>query len=296
MTTIQAANRTLISPARLNRAGGRRVYWVLVAVVVVTFSVAFLGPLYWLVTGGLKTGPELAQVPPTLFPAHPELGNYADAWTGLSLGRLLFNTVYYAAGALAFQLVFDIAAAYAFSKLRPIFSSVILAMMLATLMIPATVLIIPQYVTVIDLPIVHWHMLDSPWVIWLPAVTNAFNIFLLKRFFDSIPTDLLQAASIDGAGPLRTLWSIILPMSRPIIGVVSIFSVTAVWKDFLWPLLVEPSPNTKTVNVGIYAFSTGLSQNVVIAGAAIAAVPTIIFFLIFQKNIMSGLTTGSLKG
>ena len=131
-------------------------------------------------------------------------------------------------------------------------------MMLATLMIPSTVLIIPQYVTVIDLPIFHWNMLNTPWVIWLPAVTNAFNIFLLKRFFDSIPDDLMPAAAIDGAGPLRTLWSIILPMSRPILGVVSIFSITAVWKDFLWPLLVEPATNTKTVNVGIYAFSQGL--------------------------------------
>ena len=115
--------------------------------------------------------------------------------------------------------------------------------MLATLMIPATVLIIPQYVTVIDLPILHWNLLDTPWAIWLPAVANAFNIFLLKRFFDSIPNDLMQAAAIDGAGPLRMLWSIILPMSRPILGVVSIFSVTAVWKDFLWPLLVQPSPD-----------------------------------------------------
>ena len=139
-------------------------------------------------------------------------------------------------------------------------------------------------------------MLDSPWVIWLPAVTNAFNIFLLKRFFDSIPDDLMAAAAIDGAGPLRTLLSIVLPMSRPILGVVAIFSITAVWKDFLWPLLVEPSPQNRTVNVGIYAFSTGLTQNVVIAGAVIAAVPTVVFFLIFQKNIMAGLTTGGLNG
>src|SRR6185369_11131354 len=116
MATIQAANRTLISPARLNRAGGRRVYWVLVVVVVVAFSVAFLGPLYWMVTGGLKTGQEIAQVPPTLFPADPDPGNYADAWTNLELGRLLLNTLWYAFGALAFQLVFGVTAAYAFSK------------------------------------------------------------------------------------------------------------------------------------------------------------------------------------
>ncbi|HEU0239663.1 MAG TPA: carbohydrate ABC transporter permease [Micromonosporaceae bacterium] len=296
MTVHDAGTRTLISPARLNRPGARRVYWLLVIVVVIFFSLAFLGPLYWMATGGLKSGQEIAQVPPTLYPQRPELGNYRDAWTALGLGRLLLNTTWYAFGALAFQLVLDVLAAYAFSKLRPRFGNVVLGLMLATLMIPSTVLIIPQYVTVIDLPIVHWHMLDSPWVIWLPSVTNALNIFLLKRFFDSIPEELLQAAAIDGAGSLRTLRSVILPMSRPILGVVSIFAVTAVWKDFLWPLLVEPGPNTKTVNVGIYAFAQGLGQNVVIAAAFIAAVPTILFFLIFQKNIMSGLTVGSLKG
>jgi len=288
--------RTLVAPARLNRPGGKRIYWILVALTVVMFTLVFTGPLYWMVTGGLKTGQEVAQVPPTLYPEHPDLRNYADAWTALSIGRLLFNTVYYAVGALAFQLVFDVAAAYAFSKLRPVLGGAILGLMLATLMIPSTVLVIPQYVTVIDLPVLHWNMLDSPWVIWLPAVTNAFNIFLLKRFFDSIPEDFMAAAAVDGAGPLRTLLSIVLPMSRPILGVVSIFSVTAVRKDFLWPLLVVPSPQNRTVNVGIYAFSTGLTQNVVIAGAVIAAIPTVVFFLIFQKSIMAGLTTGGLKG
>jgi multiple sugar transport system permease protein len=296
MASNETATRTLIASARLNRPGSRRIYWAVVIVVVIVFSFAFLGPLYWMVTGGLKSGHEIAQIPPTLLPKHPELTNYANAWAQLSLGRLILNTLYYALGALAFQLVLDIAAAFAFSKLRPVLGNVILGMMLATLMIPSTVLIIPQYVTVIDLPILHWHMLDSPWAIWLPAVTNAFNIFLLKRFFDSIPSDLLAAAAIDGAGPLRQLWSVILPMSRPIIGVISIFSVTAVWKDFLWPLLVEPSPANRTVNVGLYAFSQGITQNVLVAGAVIAAVPTLVFFLIFQRNIMSGLTTGSLKG
>jgi multiple sugar transport system permease protein len=296
MASVETATRTLISSARLNRRGGKRVYWALLVVVIALFTVVFTGPLYWMVTGALKSGHEVAQVPPTLYPKHPQPSNYAEAWSALNLGQLLFNTVYYAFGALAFQLVFDVAAAFAFSKLRPVLGKAILGLILATLMIPSTVLVIPQYVTVIDLPIVHWHMLDTPWAIWLPAVTNAFNIFLLKRFFDSIPQDLMAAAAIDGAGPLRTLWSIILPMSRPILGVVSIFSVTAVWKDFLWPLLVEPSSSNRTVNVGIYAFSEGLSQNVVIAGAVIAAIPTIIFFLIFQKNIMAGLTTGSLKG
>jgi multiple sugar transport system permease protein len=288
--------RTLISQAQLRRGRGRFLYWAVLALVVTVFTLVFLGPLYWMVTGALKSGQEVAQTPPTLFPQDPQIQNYVDAWTNLDLAKLLFNTFYYAAGAVLFQLVFDTAAAYALSKLRPVFGNVILGAMLATLMIPAMVLIVPQYVTAIDVPIVHINLLDSPWAIWLPLVANAFNIFLLKRFFDSIPEDLMAAAQVDGASPLRTLWSIVLPMSRPILGVVSIFAVTAVWKDFLWPKLVMPSPETRTVSVGIYAFAGGTPMNVVIAASVIAAIPTVIIFLLFQRNIMSGLTTGSLKG
>ncbi|MCM0675139.1 carbohydrate ABC transporter permease [Micromonospora phytophila] len=291
-----SGTRTLVSHAQLRRGRGRVIYWALLTVVVVGFTLVFLGPLYWMVTGALKSGQEIAQTPPSLFPKDPQLRNYADAWNNLDLAKLLFNTFYYAAGALLFQLVLDTAAAYALSKLRPAFGNLILGLMLATLMIPAMVLIVPQYVTVIDLPILHLNLLDSPFAIWLPAVANAFNIFLLKRFFDSIPEELMAAALMDGATPLRTLWSIILPMSRPILGVVSIFAVTAVWKDFLWPKLVMPSPETRTVSVGIYAFSGGTPMNVVIAASVIAAIPTVVVFLAFQRNIMSGLTTGSLKG
>jgi multiple sugar transport system permease protein len=291
-----SGTRTLISQAQLRRGKGRVLYWVVLTLVVVVFTVVFIGPLYWMVTGALKSGQEIAQTPPSLFPKHPQGQNYADAWTTLNLGKLLFNTFYYAAGAVFFQLVFDTAAAYALSKLRPVFGNVVLGLMLATLMIPAMVLIVPQYVTAINLPIVHISLLDSPLAIWLPLIANAFNIFLLKRFFDSIPEDLMAAAMVDGASPLRTLWSIILPMSRPILGVVAIFGVTAVWKDFLWPKLVMPSPETRTLSVGIYAFSGGTPMNVVIAASVIAAIPTVIIFLLFQRNIMSGLTTGSLKG
>src|SRR5262245_27956078 len=101
MAGFQHNTRTLIAPARLNRPAGRRVYWGVLTFAVVAFSLTFLGPLYWMVTGGLKTGKEIAQIPPTLIPADPDFGNYADAWTGLDLGHLLLNTLYYAFGALA---------------------------------------------------------------------------------------------------------------------------------------------------------------------------------------------------
>ncbi|MFJ8694202.1 carbohydrate ABC transporter permease [Streptomyces roseolilacinus] len=290
------STRTLISPAVLARPRGKALYWTIFAVVVLLFTLAFLGPLYWLVSSGFKDAQEVIATPPTLVPESFEPENYTRAWEVMDLATLLFNTLYYAFGALAFQLVLDVAAAYSLSKLRPVFGKAILGMMLATLMIPATVLVVPQYLTVLDVPVIERNLLNSPWAIWLPAVTNAFNIFLLKRFFDSIPKELLDAVSMDGASPMRALWSIVLPISRPILGVVSIFAVVGVWKDFLWPMLTLPDPSKQTLNVGIYSLSNGVPVNVLIAALTIASIPTLLIFMIFQRNIMSGLTAGGLKG
>jgi multiple sugar transport system permease protein len=290
--------RSLISAAQLSRPGSKIVYRVVLALVIVLFTLVFVGPLYFLFSDGLKSTAEAVQVPPTVIPAHIHPASYVSAWNRVGVGRLLLNTLYYAFGALAFQLVFDVAAAYAISKLRPALGNVVFAAMLATLMIPSTVLVVPQYLTVASLPILHLNLIGSPAAIWLPSVANGFNIFLLKRFFDSIPEELIAAAAIDGATPLATLRRIVLPMSRPILGVVSIFAVVAVWKDFLWPLLVEGgyNPSRETLNVGIVNAVATTPQNLIIAASAMAAVPTIAFFLIFQRNIMSGLTAGSLKG
>jgi multiple sugar transport system permease protein len=294
----ETQTRTLISSAQLNRPGSRAAYRIVLTLVIVVFTLAFIGPMYFLFSDGLKSTQEAITSPPTIVPAHLHPSTYVTAWNRLGIGRLLFNTLYYAFGALALQLIFDVTAAYAFSKLRPVLGNAIFAMMLATLMIPSTVLVVPQYLTVASLPLLHLNLIGSPAAFWLPSVANAFNIFLLKRFFDSIPNELMDAAAIDGATPLRTLRRIILPISRPILGVVSIFAVVAVWKDFLWPLLVEGgyNPVRETLNVGIWQGATTAPQNVIIAASAIAAVPTIIFFLVFQRNIMSGLTAGSLKG
>jgi multiple sugar transport system permease protein len=234
---MTAQTRTLISSAQLNRGRGKIIYRVVLTLVIVVFTIVFIGPLYFLFTDG------------------PQLGQRVG-------GKAIF------------------------------------ALMLMTLMIPATVLVVPQYITVANLPILHMNLIGTPEAIWLPSVANAFSIFLLKRFFDSIPDELLAAAAIDGASPMRTLRSVVLPISRPILGVVSIFALVTVWKDFLWPLLVENNyqPSRETLNVGIWQAAQAAPQNIVLAASAVAAIPTLIFFLIFQRNIMSGLTAGSLKG
>jgi multiple sugar transport system permease protein len=292
------ATRTLISSVQLNRPQGKIIYRLVLTLVIVVFTLIFIGPMYFLFTDGLKSTQEAIASPPTLYPHHIYPGTYKAAFDRLDIAQLMWNTLYYAIGALVFQLVFDVAAAYSLSALRPLLGNVVLFLMLATLMIPATVLVVPQYVTMVSLPILHLNLIGTPEAIWLPSVANAFNIYLLKRFFDSIPRDYIDAAQVDGASPGRILLRIVLPISRPILAVVSIFGLVAVWKDFLWPLLSEYgyTPTRETLNVGIWQASQETPQNLIIAASAMAAIPTIVFFLIFQRNIMAGLTAGGIRG
>ena len=290
--------RTLISPATLRTRRGRTIYLVVLAAMFLVFLLVFFFPLYWMITGAVKHPTELALPTPTFIPRsfHPE--SYIDAWSRLRIAHYFTNTVLYALGGWLLQLTFDVAVAYALSTLRPVLGGLVLGMMLATLLLPTAALLVPAYLTVADVPLFHLNLLNTPWALWLPGVANAFNIYVLKRFFDQIPGDLLDAAAIDGAGRLRILVSVVLPISRPVLGVVSIFAITASWKDFLWPMLVLQDPETQTLSVALSRLSitSQVALNELMAGLVIAGLPMIAVFLIFQRSILSGLSAGALKG
>jgi multiple sugar transport system permease protein len=292
------APRTLISPASLRTRRGKTIYFTVLIATAVVFLLVFFFPLYWMITGAVKHPAELALSTPTFVPHsfHPE--SYVDAWSRLRIAHYFANTVYFALVGWLIQLILDVAVAYALSRLRPVFGGLVLGMMLATLMLPAAALLVPAYLTVADVPIFHVNLLNTPWALWLPGVANAFNIYLLKRFFDQIPNDLLDAASIDGAGRLRILYSIVLPLSRPVLGVTSIFAIIGIWKDFLWPLLVLQDPEVQTLSVALSRLSitSQVALNELLAGLVIASLPMIVVFLIFQRSILGGLSAGGLKG
>ena len=261
----------------------------------------FIGPLYFLFSDGLKSTQEAVQVPPTVIPAHLHPHTYVR---GLEPGRAsrgcCVNTLYYAFGALAFQLRLRRGRGLrALQAAAGRSATLIFAVMLATLMIPATVLVVPQYLTVASLPLLHINLIGSPAAIWLPSVANAFNIFLLKRFFDSIPDELMAAAAIDGAiaaahpAPDRAADLPADPGRGVDLRAWSRSGRTSCGR--CWSRAVT-RPAGRPLNVGITQAAATAPQNVIIAASAIAAVPTIVFFLIFQRNIMSGLTAGSLKG
>ncbi|HVV25192.1 MAG TPA: carbohydrate ABC transporter permease [Pseudonocardiaceae bacterium] len=295
-TLAERGPRTLASPMALRSPKGKVIYWTVFAVVLVLFVFAFLFPIYWMVTGAMKSTPELVANPPTVVPQQWHPGNYGTAWSEMDLGQYMLNTVVQAGGAWLLQIVLCTAAAYALSKLKPVFGQIVLGGILATLMVPTQALVVPKYLTALDVPLVHVNLLNSPLAIWLPAAANAFNLYLLKRFFDQIPNDLMEAASLDGAGPLRTLVYIVLPMARPVLGVVSIFAVVAVWQDFLWPLLVFTDGSKQPISVGVQQLAANLPLNVTLAALVLASAPLVAVFLIFQRHIIAGLGAGSVKG
>ena len=280
----------------MKKRRGKFLYWLVFTLVIGLFTIAFVVPLLWMVLGAMKDAPELARNPPTLLPESFGAGAYTEAWQFMDLAKYFTNTVIIAAGALLIQLAVQIPAAYALSKLRPLLGKWILGLMLATLMLPASALLVPTYLAITEVPIFGVNLVNSPAAIWFPAAANAFNIYLLKRFFDQIPTELLDAARIDGAGSVTTMVRIVLPLSRPIIAVVSIFSIVAAWKDFIWPLLVLQDPEIQTLSVALQRFEPDTPINLMLAGLVLASVPMVVAFLIFQRQILAGLTAGSLKG
>lgn len=289
------STRTLVSPLTLARPRGKAVYWTVFCGVVLLFALAFLFPVYWMVTGAMKSPDEVTRTPPTLVPDRWHLSGYTDAWDLMDLPTHLWNTIVQAAGAWLLQLVLCTAAAYALSKLaglrqgdprrHPRHPDG-----------PGAGPGRPEVPDGRRPPLIHTSLLNDPLGIWPPAVANAFNLYLLKRFFDQIPRDVLEAAEIDGAGKLRTLWSIVLPMSRPVLGVVSIFALVAVWQDFLWPLMVFSDTDKQPISVALVQLSQNIQLTVLIAAMVIASIPMVVMFLVFQRHIIAGISAGSTKG
>jgi multiple sugar transport system permease protein len=278
--------RTLIAPGRAGVG-----YKVALVITTAVLTAIFVVPLVWVVVSAMKPAVELARVPPTVLPETWTPGTYAEAWDLMDLGRYFLNTIVVAVGVWAVQLAVDVPAAYALSRLKPVLGKGILGMMLLTLMMPTAVLLVPTYLTIADLG-----LLDNPLALWLLGAANAFTVFLLKRFFDQLPVEVLEAARIDGAGQLTMLWRIVLPLSRPILAVVSIFAVVAAWKDFLWPLLVFPDPARQTLSVALQRFAPDTPVNLLLAGLVLSSVPMIGLFLVFQRHVLAGLTAGGVKG
>ena len=257
-----------------------------------------LGPMAWLAKSAITTTQDTLRNPMALWPSGViDWENLIAAWTEVHIDRFFFNTVVIALGAWLVQLVVATTAGYALSVLRPRYAPILTGLVLATLFVPAIVLLVPLYLVILNPPLIGTPLINTFWAVWLPAGANAFNILLMKRFFDNLPHDIFDAARTDGAGPFRLFWSIVLPMSRPILGVVSVFAVIATWKDYLWPLLVLPDPAVQPLSVRLPTLEGGIETDVFLAALFISSLIPIAIFLIFQRLFLNSEgIEGAVKG
>lgn len=289
--------RGIVSSHDLRRPSVRASLGVLQGGLLVVLVLVGLGPILWLAKAAVTPTQDTLRDPLGLFPNGIDWANLATAWTRAEIDHYFVNTLIVAAGAWFFQLLVATTGGYVLSVLRPRYGNVILVLVLATLFVPSVVLLVPLYLTILDVPIVHVSLLNTFWAVWLPMGASAFNVLLVKRFFDGLPREVFEAARVDGAGPFRLLWSIVLPMSKPILGVVSVFAVIAAWKDYLWPLLVLPDPGNQPLSVRLPAIAPYLELDVFLAALAISTVLPIALFLAFQRLFLSGAGLGgAVKG
>jgi multiple sugar transport system permease protein len=267
------------------------------ALLLVMLAVAALGPMLWLVKASITATQDTLRDPMAFFPSGVDWANLATAWNSVHIDLHFANSMIVATGSWFVQLVVATTAGYALAILKPRYGPVLYWLVLSTLFVPAVVLLVPLYLTVLDPPLLGRSLINTFWAVWLPAGANAFNVLLAKRFFDNLPGEIFEAARIDGAGAFRVFWSVLLPMSRPILGVISVFAFVAAWKDFLWPLLVLPDPAMQPLSVRLPTLANSIELDILLAALMISALIPVVLFLVFQRTFLrtAGLG-GAIKG
>jgi multiple sugar transport system permease protein len=284
-----------------NEWARRDIKWIFGSAQVLLFVLLILiglGPVVWLAKGAITPTIDTLRNPLALFPHGAAWSNLSEAWSHVNVGRYFWNTVVLALGSWLCQIVVATTGAFALSVLRPAWGKFIYWLLLGTLFVPAIVLVVPLYIEIVHPPLIKHSFAESYWAIWLPAGASAFNVVLMKRFFDNLPRELFEAATIDGAGPVRLFFSIVLPLSKPILGVVSVFAILAEWKNFLWPFLVlTNSPDRQPLSVRLPAIAPQTQIGVLLASMLIASLVPLIGFLVFQRTFLRGTGLGgALKG
>ncbi|MEJ2559851.1 MAG: carbohydrate ABC transporter permease [Anaerolineae bacterium] len=277
----------------------RRIARGILYLFLIVATVLSAAPLAWMISTAFKPESEVFSYPPRWLPHAPTLINFHHVLERFAFGRWWLNSIVAALASTLLVLIFDSLAAYAFARMRFRGSGLIYGLVLSMLMVPIQVTIIPLYLFFAQIG-----LLDTLPSIFLPTVANVTGIFILRQFFRTIPTDLEDAARIDGAGPLQFWWSILLPLSRPALSSVAIITFISSWNNFLWPLVASNSDRSRTLPVGIAQFfgaGTGVSGSapqfgISMAAALLATLPAVVFFLILQPYFVRAITSSGLKG
>ncbi|NLA80579.1 MAG: carbohydrate ABC transporter permease [Chloroflexi bacterium] len=268
---------------------------VMIYVVLTVGALVSLFPFFWMISQSLMTLGETSQT--RWLPAAPQWENYVEAWSRACFGEYFLNSTWVTLGTIVGLLITSILAAYAFARIKFPGREVVFTLFLATMMVPESVTLIPNLFMIRGqiIPWGNWN--DTFWVLTIPFIANAFSIFLLRQFFQQVPNELWDAARIDGAGHMRFLTQIVLPISTAPIVTVILFAFTGAWNAFSWPLIVS-GRKWRTLMVGLYNFvsEAGTETQLLMAGAVISLIPIIILYIFTQKQFTQGIATTGLKG
>jgi multiple sugar transport system permease protein len=261
-------------------------------------SAVLLLPVVWSVSTSLKSAADVFLPGLGLIPWHPTLAAYRSVFGAVPFARFLVNSLVVTTAVVVLNVVFDSCAAYAFAKLRFPGRSAMFGLLLVTLMIPMQVNLIPLYRMMvwihIRVPVLGADTLSG---IIAPSAVQVFGIFLMRQFFASIPDSIIEAARLDGASELMILYRVILPLARPALATLTIFTLLRSWNDFLWPLIVSGSDASRTLPVGLALLSSKNTVNwpETMAGSVVTALPMVLVFIVLQRQFIEGLTAGSGK-
>jgi multiple sugar transport system permease protein len=256
-------------------------------------AAVMLLPLVWMVVTSIETLPEARQFPPRLIPSGVHWQNYPDALNEAPFGRFFLNSTIVTLASVGGNLVFCSLAGYAFARMRFIGGGVLFVILLATVMVPFQVIMIPTFLIVQRL-----HLVDSLGALIAPNLVTPFGIFLLRQFFRTLPVELEEAAKIDGCSRLGVLVRIVLPLSLPALATLAIVTFLWTWNDFLWPLIVITSSDNNTVQLGLANFQGAhqVKWTLLAAGNVMALAPMLLVFVVGQRWFVRSLAEGGLKG
>lgn len=254
-------------------------------------GVIVLFPFFWMLVTSFKPFNEIFDL--NFWPSQPTLDNYREVLTTTSFGRWYANSLLVVAGTTVSVLFFDSLVGYTLAKLRFPGRDAVFVLILSTLMIPTEMLIIPWFVTSSER---GW--VDTYWGIAFPGLMTAFGVFLMRQFFQTLPDDLLDAGRIDGVSEFGLFWRVAMPLVRPALSALAILTFLGNWNAFLWPLIVIQSDHMRTLPVGMALFSgeAGSAWNLIMAASALAIVPVIVVFALFQRQIIEGVVLTGVKG
>lgn len=290
MGKLQKKDNGIITQSDLKRSSVR-VFYYCIFIICLIMTIISIAPPIWVFLSSFKDIKEFT-LEPTLFPKKMDFNKFVKTWNDLKFLKYYLNSFYSVAGSVLCAIVFNGLLAYAISIIKPKGTKLIYGLILGSLMVPATTSVVPLFINITKLG-----LSGTFYPLWLAIGANAFFVVLYKQFFDTLPVSVIEASRLDGCSNLQIFFKIVMPLSKPITMVISIYAVNAAWSDFLLPYLLLNNTGLETVMVRLFQFRNSPVTDVEVLRAILfAMIPPIILFTVFQKQIIQGTTHSGVKG